>query len=177
MACRNMQIPGNTIGIRRQVDVNFPNDVALLRFAQRLHDQGGSSRAAQRWRSANPRDVKIELALRVGHSMAPWRRKAPWSPLSGGSTGLASENVPESAFVIESGGLLVTHRHEGGIAGGQIFRGNAPHSLRRRWLDGAGASNPDLRLKDPGTLVIQVGKHRYARLTLNAPSEQGLKGD
>ncbi len=38
-------------------------------------------------------------------------------------------------------------------------------------LDGAKITDPDLRLKKPETLVIQVGKRRYARLTLNAPAK------
>ena len=178
---------GNTIGIQDAPEEMFGklmsiSDELMWRYYDLLSACTTGwiqSRRAAVAGGANPRDVKIELALElVGRFHGPMAaQSALESFVRRFQQGLLPENMPEFSFVIESGGLwLPTAMKAASLAGStsEAMRLICEGGVR---LDGAKVADPDLRLKDPGTLVIQVGKRRYARLTLNAAAEQGLKGD
>jgi len=178
---------GNTIGIQDVPEEMFGklmsiSDELMWRYYDLLSactTEWIQSRRAAVAGGANPRDVKIELALElVGRFHGPMAaQSALESFVRRFQQGLLPENMPEFSFVIESGGLwLPTAMKAASLAGStsEAMRLIREGGVR---LDGAKVADPDLRLKDPGTLVIQVGKRRYARLTLNAAAEQGLKGD
>ena len=178
---------GNTIGIQDAPEEMFGklmsiSDELMWRYYDLLSACTTGwiqSRRAAVAGGANPRDVKIELALElVGRFHGPMAaQSALESFVRRFQQGLLPENMPEFSFVIESGGLwLPTAMKAASLAGStsEAMRLIREGGVR---LDGAKVADPDLRLKDPGTLVIQVGKRRYARLTLNAAAEQGLKGD
>ncbi len=178
---------GNTIGIQDAPEEMFGklmsiSDELMWRYYDLLSACTTGwiqSRRAAVAGGANPRDVKIELALElVGRFHGPMAaQSALESFVRQFQQGLLPENMPEFSFVIESGGLwLPTAMKAASLAGStsEAMRLIREGGVR---LDGAKVADPDLRLKDPGTLVIQVGKRRYARLTLNAAAEQGLKGD
>ena len=178
---------GNTIGIQDAPEEMFGklmsiSDELMWRYYDLLSACTTGwiqSRRAAVAGGANPRDVKIELALElVGRFHGPMAaQSALESFVRRFQQGLLPENMPEFSFVIESGGLwLPTAMKAASMAGStsEAMRLIREGGVR---LDGAKVADPDLRLKNPGTLVIQVGKRRYARLTLNAAAEQGLKGD
>lgn len=178
---------GNTIGIQDVPEEMFGklmsiSDELMWRYFDLLSACTTGwiqSRRAAVAGGANPRDVKIELALElVGRFHGPMAaQSALESFVRRFQQGLLPENMPEFSFVIESGGLwLPTAMKAASLAGStsEAMRLIREGGVR---LDGAKVADPELRLKDPGTLVIQVGKRRYARLTLNAAAEQGLKGD
>ena len=178
---------GNTIGIQDAPEEMFGklmsiSDELMWRYYDLLSACTTGwiqSRRAAVAGGANPRDVKIELALElVGRFHGPMAaQSALESFVRRFQQGLLPENMPEFSFVIESGGLwLPTAMKAASLAGStsEAMRLIREGGVR---LDGAKVADPDLRLKDPGTLVIQVGKRRYARLNLNAAAEQGLKGD
>ena len=178
---------GNTIGIQDVPEEMFGklmsiSDELMWRYYDLLSactTEWIQSRRAAVAGGANPRDVKIELALElVGRFHGPMAaQSALESFVRRFQQGLLPENMPEFSFVIESGGLwLPTAMKAASLAGStsEAMRLIREGGVR---LDGAKVADPDLRLKDPGTLVIQVGKRRYARLNLNAAAEQGLKGD
>jgi len=178
---------GNTIGIQDAPEEMFGklmsiSDELMWRYYDLLSACTTGwiqSRRAAVAGGANPRDVKIELALElVGRFHGPMAaQSALESFVRRFQQGLLPDNMPEFSFVIESGGLwLPTAMKAASLAGStsEAMRLIREGGVR---LDGAKVADPDLRLKDPGTLVIQVGKRRYARLTLNAAAEQGLKGD
>ena len=178
---------GNTIGIQDVPEEMFGklmsiSDELMWRYYDLLSACTTGwiqSRRAAVAGGANPRDVKIELALelvgRFHGAMAA--QSALESFVRRFQQGLLPENMPEFSFVLESEGLwLPTAMKAASLAGStsEAMRLIREGGVR---LDGAKVADPDLRLKDPGTLVVQVGKRRYARLTLNAAAEQGLKGD
>jgi len=178
---------GNTIGIQDVPEEMFGklmsiSDELMWRYYDLLSactTEWIQSRRAAVAGGANPRDVKIELALElVGRFHGPMAaQSALESFVRRFQQGLLPENMPEFSFVIESGGLwLPTAMKAASLAGStsEAMRLIREGGVR---LDGAKVADPDLRLKDPGTLVIQVGKRRYARLNLNAAAEQGLQSD
>lgn len=178
---------GNTIGIQDVPEEMFGklmsiSDELMWRYYDLLSactTEWIQSRRAAVAGGANPRDVKIELALelvgRFHGAMAA--QSALESFVRRFQQGLLPENMPEFSFVLESEGLwLPTAMKAASLAGStsEAMRLIREGGVR---LDGAKVADPDLRLKDPGTLVVQVGKRRYARLTLNAAAEKGLQGD
>lgn len=178
---------GNTIGIQDVPEEMFGklmsiSDELMWRYYDLLSARTTGwiqSRRAAVAGGTNPRDVKIELALElVGRFHgATAAQSALESFVRRFQQGLLPETMPEFSFVIESGGLwLPVAMKAASLAGStsEAMRLIREGGVR---LDGAKVADPDLRLKDPGTLVIQVGKRRYARLTLNAAAEQGLQGD
>ena len=178
---------GNTIGIQDAPEEMFGklmsiSDELMWRYYDLLSACTTGwiqSRRAAVAGGANPRDVKIELALElVGRFHGPMAAQSAFeSFVRRFQQGLLPENMPEFSFVLESEGLwLPTAMKAASLAGStsEAMRLIREGGVR---LDGAKVADPDLRLKDPGTLVVQVGKRRYARLTLNAAAEQGLKGD
>jgi tyrosyl-tRNA synthetase len=177
---------GNTIGIQDVPEEMFGklmsiSDELMWRYYDLLSACTTGwiqSRRAAVAGGANPRDVKIELALelvgRFHGAMAA--QSALESFVRRFQQGLLPENMPEFSFVLESEGLwLPTAMKAASLAGStsEAMRLIREGGVR---LDGAKVADPDLRLKDPGTLVVQVGKRRYARLTLNSAAEKGLQG-
>ena len=178
---------GNTIGIQDAPEEMFGklmsiSDELMWRYYDLLSastTEWIQSRRAAVAGGTNPRDVKIELALElVGRFHgATAAQNALESFVRRFQRGLLPETIPEFSFVIESGGLwLPVAMKAASLAGStsEAMRLIREGGVR---LDGAKVADPDLRLKDPGTLVIQVGKRRYARFTLNTAAEQGLQGD
>jgi tyrosyl-tRNA synthetase len=176
---------GNTIGIQDAPEEMFGklmsiSDELMWRYFDLLSDCTTGwiqSRRAAVAGGVNPRDVKVELALelvgRFHGAMAA--QSALESFVSRFQQGLLPEDMPEFSFMLGSEGLwLPAAMKASSLAGStsEAIRLIREGGVR---LDGAKVADPDLRLKDPGTLVIQVGKRRYARLTLNVAAEQGLQ--
>lgn len=177
---------GNTIGIQDAPEEMFGklmsiSDELMWRYYELISVCTAAEIRARHARVAagtNPRDVKIELALelvgRFHGAMAA--QGAMDSFIRRFQQGLLPENMANISFVLESEGLWLPAAMKAASLVGSTSE--AIRLIREGGvrLDGAKVADPGLRLRDPGAVVIQVGKRRYARLTLIALGETAIKG-
>ncbi|MBI2803348.1 MAG: tyrosine--tRNA ligase, partial [Gammaproteobacteria bacterium] len=169
---------GNTIGIQDAPEEMFGklmsiSDELMWRYYDLLSACSTgeiSRRRAAVASGANPRDVKIDLALElVGRFHgALAAQKALESFVRQFQQGLIPEDMPEFSFVLESGGVWLPAAMK--MASLASSTSEAMRLIREGGvrLDGVKIADPGCRLQEIGTRVIQVGKRRYARLTFKA---------
>jgi tyrosyl-tRNA synthetase len=169
---------GNTIGIQDAPEEMFGklmsiSDELMWRYYDLLSACSTgeiSRRRAAVASGANPRDVKIDLALElVGRFHgALAAQKALESFVRQFQQGLIPEDMPEFSFVLESGGVWLPAVMK--MASLASSTSEAMRLIREGGvrLDGVKIADPGCRLQEIGTRVIQVGKRRYARLTFKA---------
>jgi tyrosyl-tRNA synthetase len=169
---------GNTIGIQDAPEEMFGklmsiSDELMWRYYDLLSACSTgeiSRRRAAVASGANPRDVKIDLALElVGRFHgALAAQKALESFVRQFQQGLIPEDMPEFSFVLESGGVWLPAVMK--MASLASSTSEAMRLIREGGvrLDGVKIADPGCRLQEVGTRVIQVGKRRYARLTFKA---------
>lgn len=120
---------------------------------------------------ANPRDVKIDLAVELvtrfyGHIAA---HQAKESFARQFQQGLVPEDMPEFVFLLEPEGLwlpAVMKATSLVVSTSEAIRLIKEGGVK---VDGAKVVDPGLRLDMPGICVLQIGRRRYARLSLKKP--------
>ncbi len=118
---------------------------------------------------ANPRDVKIDLAMEIigrFHS-ADAAKQARDAFIERFRDGAIPEDMPEFSLTADEGGLLLAQvLKQSGLTSStsEAFRMIAQNAVR---IDGERVSNKDLKLAAGQTAVVQVGKRKFARVTVN----------
>ena len=126
-------------------------------------------RRAETEAGRNPREAKVELALEIVtrfHSAAA-ARQALADFEARFRHGAVPEDMPEFHVAGAPGGVaLTTVLRESGLAASASEAGRAIDAQSVR-IDGERVGDRSLRLA-PGTYVVQVGKRRWARITVQA---------
>lgn len=176
---------GNTIGIQDAPEEMFGklmsiSDELMWRYYDLLSACATgeiSRRRAAVASGVNPRDVKIDLAVELVSRFhgALAGREALDSFARRFQQGLMPEHMPEFSFLLEPDGLWLPAAMKATLLAGSTSE--AMRLIREGGvrLDGAKVADPNLHLNVPGAFVIQVGKRRYARVTLEVPAENSLQ--
>jgi len=172
---------GNYIGIAESPDEMFGklmsiSDALMWRYLDLLSFE--STATLRRWRTEveqglNPRDVKFRLGKEI---------VGRFHGLQAGETALAAfvarfqqgavpEDMPETDIMAPEGVLGVSRLiREAGLA---ASTSEAMRLIRQGGgrLDGEKVSDPGLEIAAGGTHVLQVGKRKFARVTLVNPGK------
>lgn len=165
---------GNYIGVAEPANIIFSkimstSDDLMWRYIDLLSFESLGTIA--QWKSdvdagGNPRDVKVRFAQEIVARF--YSREAAEEALNDftlRSRGGIPENVPEISIALEGGGIGVAQmlKQAGLVAStSEAFRAIEQGGVR---LDGEKVSDKGLRLGE-GVVVAQVGKRKFARVTL-----------
>ncbi len=141
----------------RYYDLLSASDVAQIRRQRNRVAEG-----------ANPRDIKIELALELVTRFhgAQAARGAHESFVKRFQQGTVPDDMPVHAVAVgREGQWLPALMKAAALTGStsEAMRLIREGAVR---IDGEKVQDPDLRITTPGALVIQVGRRRFARLVL-----------
>ncbi|MDY6957282.1 MAG: tyrosine--tRNA ligase [Pseudomonadota bacterium] len=122
---------------------------------------------------ANPRDIKVELALELVTRFhgAPCARQAHDAFVARFRQGILPEEMPEFHFELETDGLWLPSVMK--AASLVASTSEATRLIRSGGVrvNGERIEEAGLRLATPDILVVQVGKRRFARIILARPNE------
>ena len=170
---------GNYIGIAESPDEMFGklmsiSDTLMWRYFELLSFE--SSATLQKWRQEiaaglNPRDVKFRLASEmVNRFHGPQAGKAAQAAfIARFQQGMLPEDMPEMRLSAPKGYLGVSQLlKESGLTSStsEAIRLIKQGGVR---LDGEKVADPGLEIAAGGTHVLQVGKRKFARITLQKP--------
>jgi tyrosyl-tRNA synthetase len=170
---------GNYIGITESADQMFGklmsiSDTLMWRYFELLSFE--SSATLQKWRQEvaaglNPRDVKFRLAGEmVNRFHGPQAGEAAQAAfIARFQQGMLPEDMPEMLLSAPKGGLGVSQLlKEAGLTSStsEAIRLIKQGGVR---LDGEKVADPGLEIAAGSTHVLQVGKRKFARITLQKP--------
>jgi len=119
----------------------------------------------------NPRDIKLELAqeLTARFHGSQAAEAAQQDFLARFQRGAMPEDMPEVRIVLEGGGMPIANMLKQAGLVGSTSEGLRMIGQGAVKLDGERVEDKALVLSDEGQIVAQVGKRRWARVTLSRP--------
>ena len=170
---------GNYIGIAESADEMFGklmsiSDTLMWRYLELLSFESGAT--LKKWRQEvtaglNPRDVKFRLAGEmVNRFHGPQAGETAQAAfIARFQQGLLPEDMPEMLLPAPNGSLGVPQLlKEAGLASStsEAMRLIKQGGVR---MDGEKVADSDLEIAAGGTHIVQVGKRKFARVTLQKP--------